>query len=142
MKISNCLIDTSAWLALINPDDENHQEAREYFLHLLSSNTRLITNNIIIDETIQALKSGTDNDLGLKFLNVIDESVLTINLKMDWISRRARKSALYQYLKSTNRELSLRHFFIVETVNHKKVDIIFSFDKKLRLFTYPVMPHS
>ena len=70
MKISNCLIDTSAWLAIINQNDINHREARDYFMHLLSSNTRLITNNIIIDETIQALKSGSNQNLGLKFLNI------------------------------------------------------------------------
>lgn len=140
MKIMTCLIDSSAWLAIANRDDPNHHRARDYFKELLEKNAKIVTNNAIIDETLQKIKAQLGNDLAKKFMNIIDESVITVNLRVDWISRRTRKSAINQYLRSSDNSLELKYFFIHETLKRKKVDIIFGFDEKLNGFGLPLMP--
>ncbi len=140
MKIMTCFIDASAWIAIIDKRNGNHQQARQYFEQLLENNIKIVTNNTAIDEAVNQLKKHVGSEDAKIFSKVIDESILTVKLRMDWISRRIRKNGIIQYIKSTDPDLELRHFFIYETIKRKKVDIIFSFDNKLKSFGFPLMP--
>lgn len=142
MKIMTCFIDASAWLAILDKSDPHHEDARKYFEQLLEKDSKLVTNNIAIDEAVNHLKMKSGAEKAREFYSIIDESILTINLRMDWISRRIRKNALNHFLKSKESTLNLRHFLIFETIKRKRVDIIFTFDRAFRLFDLPLMPHA
>ena len=45
-------IDSTAWLAILDENNINYKMAREFYEKLLDQNARLITNNIVIDETL------------------------------------------------------------------------------------------
>jgi predicted nucleic acid-binding protein len=139
MNNTKCLIDASAWLAVLDGKNKNHAEAKNYFTHILSSGFRIYTNNTIIDDAIQQLKLLSPKRASY-FLDIVDESVLTVNLRLDWLSKRARKNALNQFLKSKNQQLSLTHFFTIETIHQKKIDILFTFDKAFDHLSLPIMP--
>jgi hypothetical protein len=141
-KNSIVFIDKTAWIAILDKNNPNYELSRTYFQTLLSQNTRLVTNNYCIDETVVFLRSTFGNDLAKKFLLIIDESVLSINLRIDWISRRIRRNALDNYLKSSNPDLLLRHFYIYESLKRKRVDFIFSYSTNLKSFNFPVMPQN
>ncbi len=140
MKIMTCFIDSSAWIALVNKDDANHAAAKAYFESLLENNTKIITNNIVLDEAIDQLSKRVGKQMSRQFMQIIDESIITIHLRMDWISRRVRKQVIYQFLKTEKRTLDLRHFYILETLRRKNADIIFSFDQRLKETGFPLMP--
>ncbi|MHB2156058.1 type II toxin-antitoxin system VapC family toxin [Calditrichota bacterium GD2] len=140
MKIMTTFIDSSAWIAIIDVDDPHHQKATEFFEYLLERDAKLVTNNLMIDETLDRLKNLANVELAAQFMRIIDEALLTINLRMDWISRRVRRNAINNFLRSTNPALRMRHFFIKETLKRKKVDMIFSFDPSLKEFNLPIMP--
>jgi len=141
MKRSSIVfIDSTAWLAILDENNINHKFAREYYEKLLDQNSKLVTNSFVIDETLSALKMNFGNDFAQKFLEIVDESVLTINIKVDWISRRIRRNALNNFLKSSTANLQLRHYYINESLKRKKVDIVFSYDQNLKSFDFPVMP--
>ncbi len=139
-KNSTVFIDSSAWIAILDKNNPNHDISRGYYENLLNKSIRLVTNNFCIDNTISFLKSTIGDEQAKKFLSVIDESVLTINLRVDWISRRIRRNALELYLNSSNSKLALHHFYIQESLKRKRVDFIFSFDPLLKEFDFPVMP--
>jgi len=141
MKIMTVFIDVSAWTAIVDGNDPNHAAATEYFQELLEKNAKMITNSAVLDQTLQEIKSKFGKQQAKKFLTIIDESVLTINLRMDWIARRVRRNALTRFLKDDN-GLQLLHYYIYETVNRKHVDIIFSFDQRLKSFGLPLMPQA
>jgi len=142
MKIMTCFIDTSAWVAIVDSNHEYHKDAADYFRELLENNAKMVSNNVAIDNALRQI----NQRLGLKaardFWKIIDESILTINLRMDWISRRVRRNAISHYLKKISDELQLEHYFLLETVKRKKVDILFSFDQSLHHLGLPVMPQS
>ena len=140
MKIMTCFIDGSAWIAITDQSNDNHENAKEYFKSLLENNTKLVTNNIAIDEAITWLRENMSAQAARKFLDTLDESILTVNLRMDWIVRRVRRAGLNNYLKSKDTDLSLKHFLIHESIKRKRVDILFSFDHKYRVFGIPLMP--
>lgn len=140
MKIMTCFIDTSAWIAIVCDTDVNHRHAEAYLKQILQKNVKIVTNNIILDETLEYLKSNSGREMAVKFSNIIDESILTINLRMDWVSRRNRKNAMTGYLKSSAKEMTLRHFYISESIKKKKADIIFSFDPVWKSYSIPMAP--
>ncbi len=140
MKIMTCFIDSSAWAALADKTDVNHEAASEYFRKLLETNSKLVTNNIAVDHALLIIKEKLSSRTAQKFLAVLDESVLTVNLRFDWISRRLRRNALNLYLKSSNPDITLEHCYIYETIKRKKVDILFTFDQGLSFFGLPLMP--
>jgi predicted nucleic acid-binding protein len=142
MKIMTCFIDSSAWLAVIESNHPKHKAAKSYFQQLLEDNAKLYTNNIVIDKVLQNIKTNRSGEKARRFLNIIDESVLTINLRIDWISRRIRRTSINQYLKSSEKSLTLDHFYIQESLKRKHVDIIFSFDESLLNFGLPLMPQT
>lgn len=52
-------VDTSAWYALVVPDDANHERAHEW---LKTYPGRLITTDYVIDETLTLLRSRGQRD--------------------------------------------------------------------------------
>jgi len=140
MKIMTCFIDSSAWVALVNKDDNNHAAAKAYFESLLENNAKIITNNIVLDEAIDTLSKTVSQQVARQFMQIVDESIITIHLRMDWISRRVRKQVLNQFLKTDEATLALRHYYILETIRRKSADIIFSFDQRLKVTGFPMMP--
>ena len=162
MKIMTCFIDGNAWIAITDKKNEYHEQSIAYFKTLLGNNTKLVTNNIAMDEALVWLKSNMGAEAAKAFLNIrkplwplvlfsftakaflntIDESILTVNLRMDWISRRVRRAGLNNFLKSKDPDLKLKHFLIHETIKRKRVDIIFTFDQKFKVFGIPLTPQS
>ncbi len=140
MKIMTCFIDTSAWLAIVDPNEANHQKARDFFEYLLERDAKLVTNNYVIDRVLEELKERFDIDFAADFMKIIEESIITINLRMDWISKRVRRAAISNFLRSGNKDLKLYHFYLKETIKRKKVDMIFSYDPNVFEFGIPVMP--
>jgi len=140
MKIMTCFIDSSAWIALADKTDKNHGTAVAYFGKLLETNSKLVTNNIAVDQALIHIKKQAGLKTVQKFMAVLDESILTVSLRSDWISRRLRRNAIHLFLKSTQPDMKLEHYYIFETIKRKKVDILFTFDKELNFFGLPIMP--
>lgn len=140
MKIMTCFIDGSAWIAITDQTNENHEQSKEYFRSLLEKNAKIVTNNIAIDDAIQWLKKNRSAEVARQFFNTIDESIITVNLRMDWISRRVRRAGINNFLKSKDINLDLKHFLIHESIKRKRVDVLFSFDQKFKVFGIPLMP--
>ena len=139
-KSSIIFIDTSAWLAIVDKQDKNYSNATEYFKKIIEKNARLVTSTLVVDEVLYLLKNNINPDFAKHFLGIIDESVLTVNLRLDWTSRRSRRIVINNFLKSTNPNLSIRYFYMLEAIKKKKADVIFTFDPNLKELGYPLMP--
>ncbi len=142
MKIMSVFVDTSAWVAIIDENNKYHRESVNYFTYLLGNKITIVTNNVIIDETINYIKKEFGIETAKKFNEIINESIINVKLRMDWISRRERKLALNSFLKDKTSALELRYFYISGTLKRKKIDIIFTLDSKLKDFELPVMPQN
>lgn len=52
----NCFVDTSAFLAVLGKDDENHARARTAWGDLLEERTTLVTSSYVLAETLAILQ--------------------------------------------------------------------------------------
>lgn len=70
--MNQIFIDTTFYKALIDPTDENHQKACDIFESLLKKNTRMITSNYIIDDSLTYVR----NTCGLKHAMSLRELIV------------------------------------------------------------------
>jgi predicted nucleic acid-binding protein len=135
-------IDSSGWYALVQKDHEHHEEAKEYFQQILDSRTRLYTNITEITIAISKIKRNCGLILATDFSKLIDQSVLSTNLNVSWLTRRLHRAAVKQFFSIKDSNIEIRHCQIFEEVKKKKINIIFSFDDALKSFGIPLMPQA
>ncbi len=67
-------IDTGAWLALVDRDDQYHAAVRTIYRALLEDNFNLVTTNLIIAETYNLIRRRMGHQVAMKFLQSIRSS--------------------------------------------------------------------
>jgi predicted nucleic acid-binding protein len=133
-------IDSSAWYALLDIKNHNHEAAKDYFLNLLESRARLYSAITEINQAIFLIKKECGLAAAIEFTKVIDEAALTTNLHISWLTRRLRRNSLKHFFSFKETEIELRHCIIFEEIRKKKINIIFSFDSSIKIFGVPLMP--
>ncbi|MDI3281534.1 MAG: PIN domain-containing protein [Bacillota bacterium] len=71
--VPELFVDTSAWVALADSDDQHHRAARETYLQLLARG-RLLTTNLVLAESYTLLRRHLDAERALKFLASVRSS--------------------------------------------------------------------
>jgi predicted nucleic acid-binding protein len=133
-------IDATGWYALVNSGHEYHESAKEYYQQLLDSRSKLYTNINEVTRAISKIKLECGLNIATEFSKIIDQSSLTANLNVSWVTRRVYRSALRQFFSIKQAEIEIRHCYIFEDVRKKKINLIFSFDSALKYFGIPLMP--
>jgi len=135
-------IDYSGWYALINSNHQYHSQAKEYFRQLLDSRTRLYSSVEQIDTAISLIKNECGLDLVMEFSRLIEDAVLTTNLRLSWPTRRLRRNSIKLFFSIKETIVNIHHCYTFEEVKKKKINIIFSFDDALKTFAIPLMPQT
>lgn len=142
MKVIKVFIDSTGWYALVHREHEHHDAAKEYFQQILDSRTGLYSNITEITSAISKIKRNCGLDLATDFSKVIDQSILSTNLNVSWLTRRLQRAALKQFFSIKETQIEIRHCLIFEDIKKKKINIIFSFDDALKSFGIPLMPQA
>ncbi len=142
MRVIKVFIDSTGWYALVQREHEHHEAAKEYFQQILDSRTRPYTNITEITLAISKIKQDCGLSVATDFSKLIDQSVLSTNLNVSWMTRRLHRAALKQFFFIKDTQIEIRHCLIFEEVKKKKINIIFSFDDALKSFGIPLMPQA
>jgi predicted nucleic acid-binding protein len=142
VRVIKVFIDSTAWYALVQKKHEYHEEAKEYFQQIIDSRTRPYTNITEITSAISMIKQNCGLSVATDFSKLIDQSVLSTNLNVSWLTRRHHRAALKQFFSIKEAGIEIRHCLIFEEVKKKKINIIFSFDDTLKSFGIPLMPQA
>lgn len=142
MRVIKVFIDSTGWYVLVQREHEHHEAAKEYFQQIIDSRTRLYTNITEITLAISKIKQDCDLSVATDFSKLIDQSVLSTNLNVSWLTRRLHRAALKQFFSIKDSQIEIRHCLIFEEVKKKKINIIFSFDDALKSFGIPLMPQA
>jgi predicted nucleic acid-binding protein len=142
VRVIKVFIDSTGWYALVQKNHDHHEVAKEYFQQILDSRTRLYTNNTEITSAISIIKQNCGLSVATEFSKLIDQSVLSTNLNVSWLTRRLHRSALKQFFSIKEPNIEIRHCLIFEEVKKKKINFIFSFDDTLKSFGIPLMPQA
>jgi uncharacterized protein len=128
-------VDTSAFFALVNSDDQNHPAAEKTWTELLQSGETLLCNNYILVESTALIQ----NRLGLEALKIWHEDIVPV-LQVEWLDESLHNSIMQMVINLDKRTLSFIDHSSFDTMRRHKVSTVFTFDKHFRDQGFAVIP--
>jgi predicted nucleic acid-binding protein len=132
MKI---FIDTSAFFALLDRDDDNHEAAKNAWTEIMSGGNTLVTSNYVLIETFALLQSR----LGMTAVRAFQGDLFPI-LNVEFINQETHRSGTAALLTAAKRRLSLVDCVSFELMGTLGIKTAFAFDTHFKDAGFQVMP--
>jgi len=131
----NILVDTSAFLAVLDQRDLNHPAAKARWIEMLNRGDELVSHNYILVETSAVVL----RRLGLDAVRVFERDVVPV-LRLVWVTREIHEAAAGAHLVAARRTLSLVDCVSFEVMRRTGVLTAFAFDRHFREYGYETIP--
>jgi predicted nucleic acid-binding protein len=128
-------VDTSAFLALVNLDDPNHDQALQTWEKLIEGEEKLICNNYILVESIALIQ----RRIGLKAVFILHNDILPF-IEVEWLDEKLHNTVIKNTLKSNRRQLSLVDNSSFDTMRRHGVNTAFVFDGHFSEQGFDIIP--
>jgi len=128
-------LDTSAILAVLNADDQNHVLARPTWQALLSQEDEIACSNYILLETFAILQSR----FGMEAVRLFQSDVIPV-LTIFWVNETLHNQAMSALLAANRRKLSLVDCTSFEIMRQSGIPQIFCFDAHFQEQGFEVIP--
>ncbi|MDN5344208.1 MAG: uncharacterized protein PWQ18_319 [Clostridia bacterium] len=120
----NVYLDTSAFLAILDADDENHTLAKKVWENLLTSGTPVISSSYVLVETYALVQ----RRLGMEALRVFHEDILPL-VQVKWINAELHHYGANAVLTANRRNLSLVDTVSFAVMRELGIKKVFAFDR-------------
>ncbi|MBN1671528.1 MAG: PIN domain-containing protein [Kiritimatiellae bacterium] len=120
----SCFVDTSALLAVLDRDDDNHAKAKRGWQRLLAAKEPLVTTSYVLVETFAILQ----HRIGLAAARTLNDDIYPI-LTVDWIGQTLHEKGAGSVLASGRRKLSLVDCVSFDVMRQRGLRRVFAFDK-------------
>lgn len=131
----NCFVDTSAFLAVLGKDDENHARAKTAWGDLLKQRAPLFTSSYVLTETFAILQ----HRIGLDAVRVFQSDVYPV-LTIEWVADVLHGKGIGGVLAARRRDLSLVDCVSFEVMRQRGIRKVFAFDKHFEEQGFDVVP--
>jgi len=128
-------VDTSAILALVNPDDEQHATARQAFQVLSSSSATLVTTSYVLVELYMLL----GRRMGMKAVEQFRQALVP-RVEVVWVDHDLHEAALDLLLDRDARHLSLVDAVSFLAIRRLRLDAAFACDRHFRDEGFETVP--
>lgn len=119
------LVDTSAFLAHVNADDDNHHRARATFASLRDQ--PVVTNNYVVIETAAVVQ----NRHGIHVVRQFFDDVLP-PIGVLWVDEDTHRTAVTAHLAAARRSVSLIDRVSFEVMRRRRIRRAFAYDNNFR----------
>ena len=134
---SDIFIDTSAFYAVLDQDDDNHRKAATTWADIIGRNCELATSNYILLETVALLQSR----IGIEAVRVFQSDVVPI-LRVEFVTPELHAIGMAALLAASKRRLSLVDCISFEIVRSIGLEAVFAFDSHFRAYGFKMLPES
>jgi uncharacterized protein len=132
----NCFVDTSAFLAVLGRDDDNHERAKSAWKNLLERRTPLVTSSYVLSETIAILQ----HRIGVDAVRVFHQDIYPI-LTIEWVGGDLHEKGMGGVLAANHRDLSLTDCVSFEIMRQRGIRKAFAFDKHYKKQGFDIVPY-
>ena len=122
-----CFVDTSALLAVMDKDDEFHQEAKALWERLTKQQAALVATNYVVLETVALLQ----HRIGMPAVRRFHDDILPV-MTIDWISSEQHDQGMAALLAAGRRNLSLVDCISFDAMRRHRLRHVFAFDKHFK----------
>ncbi len=126
-----CFIDTGAFIALTDADDENHKAAAAFYRNAKEKGMRFVTTNFVACETMNYLRAKISYHIAVLFWDNLKKSSLIETLT---ITPSHENAAFAIFKRYDDKDFSFTHctsFSIMKSLKLKKA---FAFDRHFEQF--------
>ena len=128
-------VDTSAFLAILNADDQNHDRAKRVWADLITRDALLICTNYVLVETFALVQ----HRLGMQAVRVFQEDVLPV-VNIEWVNEAHHGAGVSAILTAGRRQLSLVDCVSFEMMRQLGIDTAFVFDHHFEEQGFKIIP--
>lgn len=96
-------IDTWAWLAIANGNDNYHETAKECLDDIVSNNKEMVTSDYVLDEVITSLYSKTSHENSVCFVETLLQSAVKGELTIERVDEGRFQQAWLMRKKYTDK---------------------------------------
>jgi predicted nucleic acid-binding protein len=128
-------VDTSAFLAVLNANDQFHVPAKKTWIEILLQDDLMISSNYVVLETTILLQ----HRFGLEAVRLFVNEVLPV-VEIFWIDETMHGTAMNALLTANRRNLSLVDCTSFEMIRQKGEETVFSFDPHFQEQGFRVIP--
>lgn len=116
-------VDTSAFLAVLDADDIEHERAKKTWEYLITNNELIICSNYVLIETFALVQ----HRLGIEAVRAFQKYVYPL-LNIEWIGESDHRAGVAAVLAASRRKLSLVDCVSFDVMRRLGVNRIFCFD--------------
>ncbi len=117
-------VDTSALMAVMDADDQNHEPASATWKDLVAGETVLVCSNYILVEALALIQ----NRLGIEAVRTFQDDVVPL-LQIEWIDMQGHERSVTALLIAGRRQLSLVDCASFDTMRTLGMTTAFVFDR-------------
>ncbi len=128
-------VDTSAFYAVLDANDQMHARAGGEWERLLQSDASLRTTSYVLVETVALLQ----NRIGMDAVRALSADVLPV-LDIVWVDEGMHRMAHHALLVSSRRDVSLVDCASFEVIRRFGIDSVFCFDAHFAEQGFQVVP--
>ncbi len=128
-------VDTSAFLALLDADDEHHSKVKQAWADLLQSEILLITSNYVLVETFALVQ----HRLGVEAVRVFQEDIVPL-LDIRWLDAASHAAAISALLAAGRKKLSLVDCSSFDVMRRGGLKRAFTLDRHFREQGFEALP--
>ena len=120
----NVFVDTSAFLALLDADEQRHSTAQRVWAKLANEDAALYCTSYVLVETAALVQ----NRLGVSQLQAFHENVFPF-LRVVWVDRTLHGAGMAAVLTANRRQLSLVDCVSFAAMRQSGINHVFAFDQ-------------
>jgi predicted nucleic acid-binding protein len=128
-------IDTSAFYALLDRDDENHSRAKRVWTTILSGENTLVTSNYVLVESFALLQAR----LGIEAVRAFQEDILPL-INIEFVVSEIHRSGVSVLLSASRRNLSFVDCVSFEVMRALGIKTILAFDPHFKEQGFNFLP--
>jgi predicted nucleic acid-binding protein len=128
-------VDSSAYLALLDADDEHHREAIETLQELAQARYRQLTTNVLLIESHALILSVLGRAQAAQFLKDMEESN-TVVIRARAADEERAKKIIFQY---TDKDFSFADAISFAVMERLTIRLAFTFDRDFAQYGFTVL---
>ncbi len=129
------LVDTSAFYAILDADDQNHERAKALWVELVTQRVPLLCNNYILVETFALVQ----HRLGIEAVRALQEDVLPV-VSVHWVDEGSHRAGVAGLLTAARRQLSLVDCVTFAMMRDLGIQTAFTFDPRFSAQGFRCLP--
>ena len=124
-------VDTGAFIALTDADDENHKAAAAFYRNAKEKETRFVTTNFVVCETINYLRAKISHNIAVLFRENLKKSSF---IEIVTVTPSNEDAAFNIFKRYTDKDFSFTDCTSFSIMRSLKLKRAFAFDKHFEQF--------